>query len=63
MAVAVRAAAAETSKDVLRQFVGGSSVSAKQSACFVIARLGVSDFESGSHNPEVVGSNPAPATS
>ena len=25
---------------------------AKQNACFVIARLGVSDFESGSHNRE-----------
>ena len=63
MAVAVRAAAAETSKDVLRQFVGGSSVSAKQNTRVVIDCLGSWHFESSSHNPEVVGSNPAPATS
>ena len=58
----MRALGGEASKDVLRPFVGGSSVRAKQSACFVIAGLGASDFESGSHNPEVVSSNPASAT-
>ena len=42
--------------------VGNSSARAKKRTCFVIARFGVSDFESSSHNPEVVGSNPAPAT-
>ena len=56
------ATAVETSKDVLRRFVGNSSARAKKHTCFMIARLGVSDFESSSHNPEVVGSNPAPAT-
>ena len=59
----MRALGGETSKDVLRPFVGGSSVRAKQRTHFLIARLGSWHFESSSHNPEVVGSNPAPATS
>ena len=62
MAVAVRAAAAETSKDVLQSFVGGSSARTKKNICPVIASLGGWHPESSSHNPEVVGSNPAPAT-
>ena len=33
-------------------FVGDSSVRAKQRTRFLIARLGVSNFDSGSHNPE-----------
>ena len=62
MAVAVWAVAEETSKDVLSPSVGDSSARAKKRTCFMIARLGSCHFESGSHNPEVVGSNPAPAT-
>jgi len=44
--------AVKTSKDVSGRFVGNSSARAKKHCCLVIARLGVSDFESGSHNPE-----------
>ena len=62
MATAVREPTDEAIKDVLRLFVGNSSARAKKHTCLVIAGLGVSDFESSSHNPEVVGSNPAPAT-
>ena len=45
-------AVVETSKDGLRLFIGGSSVRAKQSTYFLIARLGSWHFESSSHNPE-----------
>ena len=43
-------------------FVGNSSATENPQSCFVIASLGICHLESGSHNPEVVGSNPAPAT-
>ena len=62
MAAAVGSPTEEASKDVLRPFVANSS------ACLSShSRLSLSFFSSlirerGSHNPEVVGSNPAPAT-
>ena len=62
MATAVREPTDEAIKDVLRLFVGNSSARAKKHTCFVIASLGSCYLESSSHNPEVVGSNPAPAT-
>ncbi len=52
----------ETGNDVLSPSVGDSSVRTEKRTCFVIARFAVCHFESSSHNPEVVGSNPAPAT-
>jgi len=42
----------ERHKDVLSLFVGNSSARAKKHTGLVIAGLGVSTFESSSHNPE-----------
>ena len=58
----MRGTAEEASKDVLSRSVGNSSALLSRKPRPLIACFGALMRESGSHNPEVVGSNPAPAT-
>ena len=63
MAAAVREPTEEASKDVLRPFVANSSALLSSPSRLLLSFFDSLIRESGSHNPEVVGSNPAPATS
>jgi len=62
MAAAVGSPTEEASKDVLRAFVANSSALLSSHSRLLLSFFSSLTRESGSHNPEVVGSNPAPAT-
>jgi len=62
MAAAVGSPTEEASKDVLRPFVANSSALLSRPSRLLLSFFSSLIRESGSHNPEVIGSNPAPAT-
>ena len=62
MAAAVESSTEEARKGVLRPFVANSSALLGSHSRLLLSFFGSLIRESGSHNPEVVGSNPAPAT-
>ena len=62
MAAAVESSTEEASKGVLRAFVANSSALLSSHFRLLLSFFSSLTRESGSHNPEVVGSNPAPAT-
>ena len=62
MAAVVREPSEEARKDVLRPFVANSSALLSSYSRLLLSFFSSLTRESGSHNPEVVGSNPAPAT-
>ena len=62
MAAAVGEPSEEASKGVLRAFVADSSALLSSHSWLSLGFFSSLIRESGSHNPEVVGSNPAPAT-
>ena len=62
MAAAVWDPTEEARKGVLRAFVANSSALLSSHSRLLLSFFSSLTCESGSHNPEVVGSNPAPAT-
>ena len=63
MAAAVGEPSEEARKGVLSAFVANSSALLSSHSRLLLSFFSSLIRESGSHNPEVVGSNPAPATS